>query len=102
MLESILNSDSRLLLFLNQFHSHFWDHFMWLVANKWTWIPLYILILYIMQRGQGWKKSRHCIGGIRTSYSMYGSVVRLRIKTFFPSVQTFASAKRNFLSITLD
>ena len=57
MLESILNSDSRLLLFLNQFHSHFWDHFMWLVANKWTWIPLYILILYIMQRGQGWKKA---------------------------------------------
>ena len=89
MLESILNSDSRLLLFLNQFHSHFWDHFMWLVANKWTWIPLYILILYIMQRGQGWKKAAIALVAfalvIACTDQLCGSVLRPFFHRYRPS-----------------
>lgn len=46
--------DTQLLLFLNGFHSSFWDHFMWGYTSKYTWIPLYMaLIAYAVLR---WRK----------------------------------------------
>lgn len=44
--------DTQTLLFLNSFHTNFTDHIMWYVTTKWTWLPLYATILYvIIKRG---------------------------------------------------
>lgn len=40
--------DKSLFLFLNSFHSPFWDSVMWSVSGKYTWIPLYLGIIFIL------------------------------------------------------
>ncbi len=45
MLDFLNNTDTRLFLFLNGFHSPFWDGVMLAVSGKAEWIPLYVLIL---------------------------------------------------------
>ncbi len=53
MLEALINQDIQLFLFLNGLHSSYWDNMMLVITNKYTWIPLYALILgYIFYR---WK-----------------------------------------------
>jgi len=39
------NLDQQLLLFLNSFHSSFFDEVMWIISATVTWIPLYLVIL---------------------------------------------------------
>lgn len=55
MLETLLQWDSDLFLFLNGIHSPFWDQFMWIVTGKWIWIPLYLFILGWLIRNYRWK-----------------------------------------------
>ncbi len=48
MLETLQQLDQQILIFLNGFHSPFWDKFMWVFTGKWTWIPMYATILYVL------------------------------------------------------
>lgn len=48
MLEYLQQTDQQLLLFLNSFHSPFWDNFMWIFSAKLTWVPMYAAILYVI------------------------------------------------------
>lgn len=49
-LQNILETDKEVFLFLNSFHSDFWDTIMLLVTRKETWIPFYaIIIFYIIK-----------------------------------------------------
>lgn len=34
----------------------FWDEFWWTVTGKLTWVPLYLLIVWLLWRRLGWKK----------------------------------------------
>lgn len=45
-LQSILEWDKDLFLYLNGFNSDFWDTIMMLNTRKETWIPLYLTLLY--------------------------------------------------------
>ncbi len=49
-LQSILEWDKELFLYLNGFHSDFWDTIMLFITRKETWIPLYLTILYFYIR----------------------------------------------------
>ncbi|HPF52397.1 MAG TPA: phosphatase PAP2 family protein [Draconibacterium sp.] len=49
-LQSILEQDKELFLYLNGFHSDFWDTIMMLVTRQETWIPLFIVIIYFFIR----------------------------------------------------
>jgi len=49
-LQQILESDKELFLFLNSFHSDFWDTIMLMVTRKETWIPFYGIIIYFFIR----------------------------------------------------
>ncbi len=55
MLETLINWDTDLFLFLNGMHSPFWDQVMWLITGKWIWIPLYLFILGWFIRDYRWK-----------------------------------------------
>ena len=46
MLEWLKHIDQQLFLFLNGMHSTAFDEIMWLISNKFIWIPLYLLIIY--------------------------------------------------------
>jgi undecaprenyl-diphosphatase len=45
MLEGL---DKQLFLFLNSFHSPFWDKVMWIISYPPTWIPLYLAIIVVL------------------------------------------------------
>ena len=44
MLESIIEIDQRLFLFLNGLQSNFWDEFFWIITETKTWIPFYFFL----------------------------------------------------------
>lgn len=45
MLEFLNNLDTSVFLWLNSFHSPFWDKIMWFISGKYEWIPLYGALL---------------------------------------------------------
>lgn len=47
-LNKILELDTQLFLYLNQFHSDYWDTIMLLITRKETWFPFYLLIIYFI------------------------------------------------------
>jgi len=50
MLESLQQIDTNIFLFLNGLHSPFFDMVMWWASNKFTWVPLYAGLLYLLIR----------------------------------------------------
>lgn len=44
-MESLIQLDKSLFLFLNSLNSSFGDSLMWIISSKYTWIPLYVAIL---------------------------------------------------------
>jgi undecaprenyl-diphosphatase len=46
--ETLNHIDTNLFLFLNGHHSQFWDFVMWWASDRFTWIPLYALVLWLL------------------------------------------------------
>ena len=55
MLDYVLEFDRELLLYLNNLGHESWDGFWFTVTNKWSSIPLYVLLLFLMAKGLGKK-----------------------------------------------
>lgn len=55
MLDYFLELDNRLLLAINGMHNAYFDQFMWLVSDKWIWIPLYCALAYALGKRFGWR-----------------------------------------------
>lgn len=45
-MRELLHWDSELLLWINGHHTPFWDQVMWYASQSWTWIPLYLLMVF--------------------------------------------------------
>lgn len=45
-LNHLFEIDQEVFLWLNGMHNSFWDNIMLFVTNKFTWIPMYVLMLY--------------------------------------------------------
>lgn len=54
-MDKIIEYDRELYLFLNNLGNPTWDPFWLLITYKWTWIPLYIFLLYLIFRKFGVK-----------------------------------------------
>ncbi|MDT0678172.1 phosphatase PAP2 family protein [Autumnicola musiva] len=54
-MEQLIELDYEIFLYLNNLGSPLWDSFWLAISNKWTGIPLYILLLYLIYRNFGWK-----------------------------------------------
>ncbi|WP_439183293.1 phosphatase PAP2 family protein [Carboxylicivirga taeanensis] len=52
-LQSLINLDKELLLFLNSFHNGYWDNFFWMFTSKEVWIPLYLTMAYVIFKNHG-------------------------------------------------
>lgn len=55
MLEELLTYDTELFLFLNSLGSETWDGLWLFITAKYSSIPLYILLLYLVFKQLGWK-----------------------------------------------
>lgn len=53
MLEALKNIDNAILLLINGHHSPFFDGFMMAMSNRFIWIPLYLILAYIVYRKFG-------------------------------------------------
>lgn len=56
-LDTILQEDRGLLIFLNNLGNEYWDTFWLSITNKFIWIPMYLLLLYLLFSNFGWKKT---------------------------------------------
>ena len=50
MIESLISQDQELFLFLNNLGSESFDAFWVFVSGKWSWLPLYAVLLYLLYR----------------------------------------------------
>jgi len=55
MLSTLNQWDQELFLLLNSWHHEALDPLMAFVSEKWVWIPLYAVLLYLIFRRLGWK-----------------------------------------------
>ena len=55
MIDQILAWDYELFLFLNGLGTSSWDGFWMVVTDRFTFIPLYIFLLYLIYREMGWR-----------------------------------------------
>lgn len=49
--------DEQLLFLINGFHGQFADFIMYSISNKYIWLPLYLLLFFVMRRYNGLKKT---------------------------------------------
>lgn len=55
MLDQLLHYDTQLFLFLNNLGSEPWDGLWLFITHKWSSIPIYLLLLYLVYRNYGLK-----------------------------------------------
>jgi undecaprenyl-diphosphatase len=56
MLEQLLHYDKTCFLYLNSLGCSFWDPFWLFITNKWSFVPMYVFLLYIFFFSEGLKK----------------------------------------------
>ncbi len=55
MIDQLLQYDKELFLYLNNLGSETWDGLWLVITNKWTFIPLYALLLFLIYKKMGLK-----------------------------------------------
>ena len=56
--------DTRVFLYFNGFHNHYWDYFMTMYSTRFIWVPFYASFLYVMIRNFHYKVTLACLGFI--------------------------------------
>ena len=55
MLEQLIELDNRIFLTLNGSDSVYWDALMWIISDKLTWVPMLLVLLYVLAKNcEGW------------------------------------------------
>ena len=55
-MESIIQKDKDLLVFLNSLGNEQWDSFWLLITNQFCWTPLFLFVFYLVIKSNGWKR----------------------------------------------
>ncbi len=55
MMDALIALDENLFLWLNSLHLPWLDTIMWWISSKTLWIPLYVLILYLIAKHYKWQ-----------------------------------------------
>lgn len=62
MIEQLEAFDRTIVLWVNGFHQPWLDEFMWIVSARITWVPLYMLLIWLFYRKNNWKSALIFIG----------------------------------------
>jgi undecaprenyl-diphosphatase len=55
LLDRLKDLDVKLFIYLNGLGTESWDGFWNFVTHRFTWVPIYLLLLYLVYRIAGWK-----------------------------------------------
>jgi undecaprenyl-diphosphatase len=55
MIDYFESLDRAIVLTVNSWHTPFWDEVMWWLSARVTWVPLYVLLLFLAYRAKGLK-----------------------------------------------
>ncbi len=64
ILQSLIQTDEHLLLFLNGFHNTLGDFFMYTFTGKFIWIPMYAALLFVLLKSTQWMVAVCCVVAI--------------------------------------
>lgn len=89
MNEFVLSLDTRIFLWLNSFHSSYWDSVMQMISGKWSWTPVYCSLLYSIWRSYGWKTMLimliMCVAAVTAADMITASVIRPAFERLRPA-----------------
>lgn len=57
MMEKLESIDRWIVSAINSWNTPFWDEVMWLISAKLTWVPLYILLIFLFAKAHNVKKT---------------------------------------------
>ncbi len=82
MIESITHWDEKVFLWLNSFHSDGFDPIVLQLTQTITWVPLYLLLLYLIYRKDP-KNTAWVIGGVMLTILLADQVSSGLMKPYF-------------------
>ena len=56
ILDTIIEQDKELFIYLNSLGTETWDGFWMFVTNQFNWIPLFLFMFFLIFKAYGWKK----------------------------------------------
>ncbi len=56
-METLQQFDASIFTALNSFHASYFDSFMWLVTKIGTWLPMILMLLYMLYFKKGWRRT---------------------------------------------
>lgn len=80
---SIVSADQELFLWLNGLHTPWLDTAMYWITYKYTWIPLYMLLIGMTIRAEGWKKGGFIIIAVVLAVAFADKVTSGFMKPYF-------------------
>lgn len=80
---SIVRIDQELFLWLNGLHTPWLDTVMYWVTYKFTWIPLYILLIAVTIRAEGWKKGGFMVIAVVMAVAVADKITSGLMKPYF-------------------
>ncbi|MCL2739285.1 MAG: phosphatase PAP2 family protein [Bacteroidales bacterium] len=83
MLEQLLELDRWLFLLINGAHTPWIDLLMQALSAPYTWIPLYILLLYLFVRKLSWKQALYATGAVMLCFLLTDRASVLLFKDVF-------------------
>lgn len=64
MIEELKDLDNSLFVALNGSDSVYWDAVMWIVTKTTTWIPLLLVVLYLVAKNSNWRRTVLVFGAL--------------------------------------
>ncbi|MBD5219559.1 MAG: phosphatase PAP2 family protein [Bacteroidales bacterium] len=55
MIDTLIDTDTTVFLWLNSWHHPFWDTFMYIASGRLTWVGLYTALILALLRAYGWR-----------------------------------------------
>lgn len=83
MIDWLEQIDRNIVLAINSWHSPFFDSFFWIVSAKATWIPLYLLLIFLAYRKLNLRSFLYFIGFAMLSVALADLISLLCFKNVF-------------------
>lgn len=81
-MQRLLELDQELLLFFNGFHSNWMDPVMWLATKTIFWLPLYLVLVYLMVKAYKWN-TLYLLLGVAITIALADQITSGFMKPFF-------------------
>ena len=85
-LTSIWELDRQWLLAVNGSWGGGWDIFWWTVSQVWCWIPLYVVIIWLMYQKFGWRRTLVALGVVLVGLALADQTANF-FKTHTPKLR---------------